>query len=126
MGLNFEPRTESEKARIKRSDEAARFTDDMIAQCKERNFTVKQFRQIADILEFASKILTEHVVATATMKGEEGLMQKDEAAEFAGDLIKQCQQQNYTLKQFYQVSNAFDFKCQLLESTAADTARMRD
>ncbi len=122
----MEPRTESERARIKRSDEAAKFTDNMITQCKDHNFTIKQFGQVADILDFACKIITAHVVDTFTMKDEERMMQKNEAAEFAVNLIKQCQQQNFTLKQFYQISNAFDFKRQLLESSAADTAKMGD
>ena len=119
--------TESEKRRSERQKEAATFAANAIEQCKQMNFTIKQFRQIMDILDVKRKILSSYTEDAVRMgSDEDGVMLKDEVSEFADNLIKQCQQHNFTISQFSQIIEAFDLKHQLLKMGTADTVRMKN
>ncbi len=48
------------------------------------------------------------------------------AAEYAKKIIKECQQQGFTVAQFEVIVERLDFRCQILKAHAADITRMGD
>ncbi len=48
------------------------------------------------------------------------------AAEYAKKIIKECQQQGFTVAQFEIVVARLNFRCQLMKEHAADITRMGD
>lgn len=59
--------TESEKKRYERTKEAEKFAKEVIVQCQQRNFTIKQFSQIVETLDFKRQLLESHAADTVKM-----------------------------------------------------------
>ena len=51
---------------------------------------------------------------------------REEAEKFAHRIFEECQQQNFTVKQFETIVSILDFKRQLLNEHAADITRIKD
>lgn len=59
--------TETEKARMARDDEASKFANEIIEQCRQKNFTVRQFNHILGILDFKRQLLESHAADIVKM-----------------------------------------------------------